>query len=488
MHAPLQKSPLRFATATALSLGLLSACATNPVSGKKEVSLMSESQEISIGKQYDAEVQKEMGIYDDRALQEYVEGIGMKLAKASERPNLPWHFTLVDVPAVNAFALPGGYIYLTRGILAYLDDEAELAGVLGHEIGHVTARHAAQAYTKSTSASIGLVVASIFFPQTRPFGQIAETSLGLLFLKHSRENELQSDALGARYAASTGWDPQGVPDLLSTLGRIRETSDRSGVPNWLETHPQPADRVTKIQQTVAQLGASDRRFAVNRDDFLRRVKGVVFGDNPEEGIVRGNAFLHPVLRFGVEFPQGWEISNGKTQVLAKRPGEDVFMLLQLVNEPQGRNVEEIALGSMQKAGFRRVDGGTTTINGLRAYQGTYQGSMEGLGNVVTRATHIVQDQSVYIFAGIAQPKLFDSVSRDFDTSLRTFRELSRSEAANVKPNRIDLYTVRAGDTWQSIAQRTADGTVKATTLAIMNNSAVTQQPQAGRVIKVVAAG
>src|SRR3954463_4290030 len=182
----------RFALA---ALVLAAACATNPATGERQLSFMSEDKEIALGQENDVEVRKEMGSYDDRALQEYVTGVGMKLAQASERPGLPWHFTVADVPAVNAFALPGGYIYITRGILAYLDDESQLAGVLGHEIGHVTARHAAQAYTRQAEANLGLTIASIFVPSTRPFTDLSASGLGVLFLRNGREAELEADRL-----------------------------------------------------------------------------------------------------------------------------------------------------------------------------------------------------------------------------------------------------------------------------------------------------
>jgi len=463
------------------------ACATNPVTGKREISFMSEAQEIQIGRELDTETQREMGVYTDRALQEYVDEIGQRLARNSHRPNLPWQFTVVDVPAINAFALPGGYIYITRGILAYLDNEAQLAGVLGHEIGHVTARHAAQAYTRATEAGLGLLLGSIFVPAVRPFGDLAQTGLGVLFLKYGRGDELEADRLGAEYAGKTGWEPAAVPEFLTTLGRVGELADSRGVPNWLSTHPEPENRVQEIQATVIQVKTANpaQPWLVNRDVYLSHIDGIIFGDNPREGIVRGNAFLHPDLRFALEFPKEWDVTNGKEQVVAKMPGQEAYVLLHIVEQPQGRTIEEIADRSMRQAGFREMSGGRTTINGVDAYLGTYEGSLSQVGRVTMRAAHIQEGRSVYLVAGFAQPQLYPKVEEALAASVRSFRELSRGEADNIQPNRIALYTARAGDTWQSIAERQSGANVKASTLAIMNNHDVADQPRAGEKLKIV---
>ncbi|HVB37548.1 MAG TPA: M48 family metallopeptidase, partial [Vicinamibacterales bacterium] len=341
---------------------LAAGCATNPATGQRQLSFMSEAQEIQIGQQNDVEVRKEMGVYDDPALQQYVERIGLRLARVSERPELPWHFTVVDVPAVNAFALPGGFIYITRGILPYLDSEAQLAGVLGHEIGHVTARHAAQQYTRSTGAQLGLILGTILVPETRPFADAASTGLGLLFLKYSREDELQADQLGVRYASRAGWDPTGLPEMLTTLGRISAATDDRGVPNWMQTHPQPADRIQKVQGLVLQVEQANpgRRWTIDRAAYLARIDGTIYGDNPKEGIVRGNEFLHPALRFTVRFPEGWAIQNGKQQVVAKAPGADRYVFLQAVDRAGSGDISDLAAQNMRGAGFSQVSGSATT--------------------------------------------------------------------------------------------------------------------------------
>jgi predicted Zn-dependent protease len=478
---------MRPAAAVGVLALTITACATNPATGKREFSLMSEAEEIQLGAQMDVEVRREMGLYEDAELQRYVETIGMRLAKASERPNLPWHFAVVDQPAINAFALPGGYIYLTRGILPFLNSESELAGVLGHEIGHVTARHSAQQYTKATSATIGVTLLSIFVPEARPLQGLTETALGVLFLKYGRDDELEADRLGVQYSATTGWDPAGVAGMLRTLARLDEADgERRGVPNFLSTHPAPADRVEAVQAVVAKTTIRAGTTApADTDSYLKRVDGVVFGDSPREGMVRGNTFVHPALRLSLTFPAGWQISNSSSQVLAKAPERNDFMLLQLVQGASGP-LEEIARGSMGRAGFRSLDGQRERVGGLDAYVGTYQGALQGLGSVVTRAAHIVHNKSVYLIAGLAPPDDFRSVQDDFDRSIRSFRELSAAEAANVHPYRVDLYVVRAGDTWESIAKGVGEGTgISPATLAIMNNYQPGQPPRVGDRIKVI---
>ena len=472
--------------AALLLVSISTACATNPVTGKKEFSLMSEAEELAIGQQADAEIRREMGVYHDQELQRYVSDIGMRLAQQSHRPNLPWTFTVVDSPAINAFAVPGGYVYVTRGILPYLKDESELAGVLGHEIGHVTARHASQQYSRQAGGSIGLMVLSIFVPQTAPFADLSSMGLGVLFLKYGRDDEIESDRLGMEYASAGGWDPSAVPRFLSTLARVDAMSER-GVPNWLSTHPAPASRVTVAEPVLAKYASASAQNR-NEDDFLRAIDGVVVGDSLEQGIVRGQVFVHPMLRVALEFPEGWEVANSAEQVMAREPGSKRFMLLQMVEQPRGRSIEEVAVNAMRQAGYQPLDGARDSLGGLDAYVGVYRGSLSGVGRVTMRAAHIAMGRQVFVFAGFAPEAEYDQVRPQIEASLRTFRELSAQEAAQVRPNRLSLYTVRPGDSWQSIAQRAGKGITNAATLAIMNGFEVADQPQAGNRVKIIIEG
>jgi predicted Zn-dependent protease len=469
------------------------ACATNPVTGKRQMSLLSEAEEAAIGQQQDAEIRREMGVYNDRALEQYVNEIGQELARNSHRPNLPWTFTIVDSPAINAFALPGGYIYLTRGLLAYLDDESELAGVLGHEIGHVTARHAAQAYTRQVQANLGLTILSIFVPSTRPFTDLGASGLGVLFLRNGREAELEADRLGVEYGSGAGYDPAGVPRFLSTLARVNALSDR-GVPNWLSTHPDPGSRVTKAEPVAGKLVSPDAK-RVNRDQYLARIQGLVFGDNPKDGIVRGHEFLHPLLRIGLKFPEGWELTNTPSAVMAQEPGTQHFMVLQEVEQPlrqgttgQGRTIADVAVEAMRRAGFKAVNGTVLDINGNDAHIGVYRGKTKDVGEVVMRAAHVRVGRQLYVIAGFTPQDQFDLIDPDIQASVKTFRQLSPQEAQNIRPNRVDFYTVQKNDSWQSIAARQGKGYVNAATLAIMNDHEVSVQPQQGDRIKIIVEG
>jgi len=462
------------------------ACATNPVTGKRQMSLLSEAEELAIGQQQDAEIRREMGVYDDPALQAYVSEIGQDLARTSHRPQLPWTFTIVDSPAINAFALPGGYIYITRGLLAYLDDEAELAGVLGHEIGHVTARHAAQAYTRQAQANLGLTILSIFVPSTRPFADLGATGLGVLFLKHGRDAELEADRLGVEYGSAAGWDPSGVPRFLSTLARVDALSE-DGVPNWLSTHPNPGARVGKAEPVVGQF-ASASATRRNRDAYLDRIAGLVHGDNPADGIVRGNVFLHPLLRLGLEFPDGWDVINSPEAVMAREPGTEHYMVLQEVEQPRGRSIGDAAVAAMRNAGYHVVDGRIDQINGQSAHVGLYRGTAKGAGKVMMRAAHVSVGRQLYVVAGFAPETEFGAVDRDVLPSIQSFRSLSAAEASRVQPNRVNFHVVRAGESWQSIAVRQGKNIVNAATLAIMNDHEVNTQPQPGDRIKIIVEG
>ncbi len=448
---------------------------------------MSESQEVALGQENDATVRKEMGLYGDTAWQTYVNGVGQRLAHAAHRPSLSWHFAVVDEPAVNAFALPGGFIYVTRGILPFLHDEAELAAVMGHEVGHVDARHAARAYSEQTLAGGGLALLGIFVPETRPATGLASVGLGALFLKNSRDDELQADSLGVGYMSAAGWDPSAMPDLLNTLGRLDEaTGSRRGVPNWTMTHPPAEDRVARVQQAVAA-ARSSAATATNRAEYERHLDGLIFGDSREKGVVRGNEFLHPILRVALRFPVGWDITNSDQQVAARESGSGGGVMVLQMSPSGGARVEDAARAQMQRRGLVEASGAGATINGLPAYVGTYDGTSNG-ARVRVRAAHIQSNGQLYFVAGLAPFDQFAQLEPAFNATIRSFRALSREAADDVQPGHIDFYAVRAGDTWASIAHGPSNDNVKASTLAIMNGQDPATPPAAGQRVRIVAGG
>ena len=449
--------------------------------------LMSEAQELQLGQQADAEIRQTMGVYNDPELQAYVDRVGQRLARTSHRPNLKWKFTIVDEQAVNAFALPGGFIYLTRGILPFLRDEAELAAVLGHEIGHVDARHSAAAYSQQQLAGVGLAVGTILLPEAAPYAGLASQGLQLAFLKNSRQAELEADQLGVTFTATSGWDPRGMPGLLSTLGRLDAASGSSrGVPNWALTHPPAADRVTKVQEAVSAAAATPGARTTNEAELERHLDGLVFGDSREKGLVRGTEFVHPVLRFALTFPEGWEVQNSDEQVTAVGPSENTAIILQLAKKTSG-SVEQTARTSMSNAGFREVEGGRAEIGGQPAYVGTYQGAMNNTA-VGLRAGYVQSGSQIYLIAGIAPAEAFRRVADPANRSIHSFRQLSTQEAERIQPHRVDFYVARAGDSWESIAKGPGGGTIKGSTLAILNGRETTTPPKAGENLRIVVRG
>lgn len=463
------------------------ACVTNPATGQRQFNILSEGDEVALGKQADGQIRQEMGLYQDQGWQEYVNRVGQAMAQKSHRPQLPWSFAVVDQPAINAFALPGGFIYLTRGILPYLRDEAEMANVLGHEIAHVTAKHGATAYSRQQIAGVGLGIGQILAPPDKQgLFQAAEAGLGLLFLKNGRDAELEADRLGVGYAAATGWNPSGMAGMLTTLGRLGEASgSKRGVPNFLSTHPLPEDRVEKVA-AVADAARTSASTRVNAEDFQRRLDGLVFGDSREQGILRGRDFLHPILRFALQFPQGWQVQNGAQQVVAQPEGDQPMAVMMEIIDGGGRNPAQAGRARMQQAEMVERAGESTTINGLPAFVGVYTG---GQGNqaIAARVAFISHAGRLYQVAGVAAEGAFNQADQAFRQVIGSFRGMSAAEADRVQPARIDFYTVRSGDTWASIAERSG-GAVTASALAIMNAASPSSTPRAGSRIRVVIEG
>ena len=424
------------------------------------------------------------GEYENPAVQSYVSSMGLLLARTSERPNLPWKFTVLDTPDVNAFALPGGYIYVTRGLLILADNEAELASVLGHEIGHVTARHAAQRQGRATIAGIGAAAVGILTGS----GELANVAgtLGQGYVQsYSRDQEFQADTLGVRYMARANYDPQASATFLDKLlqdTRLRAAEagdpDAADRVSMTSSHPRTADRVERAIENAGVTAVKNP--LVERDLYLSKIDGIIYGDNPEQGIVRGRTFLHPGLGFAFDVPAGFQVINMPTQVAA-RSKDGIMVFDRAEPTPSGSVVTYLA--NDRELGLEDVE--RIDVNGMEGATGTTRGKV-GNQTVDVRVVAIRSDsKSVYRFLFATPPARTQAMSEPFRETTYSFRRLSKSEAAAIKPLKIVVVTVKSGDTAESLGRRMAVSNSPVERFRVLNGLAKTGQPKPGAKVKIV---
>lgn len=476
MHLQLRSSRHLLAAAA-----LCAGCATNPVTGDTQLALISESQEIQMGAEAAQQVEQSIGLVDDAALQQYVQELGIRLARDSERPNLPWQFRVVDDPTPNAFALPGGYIFLTRGLLGLMRTEAELVSVIGHEIGHVTARHSVTMISRAQIAQLGLGLGSIFVPQIAQFADLAGGTLQLLFLKYGRDAERQADDLGFRYALEKGYDVRDMVNVFEQLQRAGEAAGHSPLPSWLATHPYPEERIQRIQQQLAALEQSLAQSRRGVDAFMARIDGLVYGDNPRAGYFEGGLFLHPELRFRMQFPQGWRTQNLAQSVTAVSQQQDAIAQLTLAqgSEAQAANA---FFGSQ---GLRASNVSRTTINGLTAVTGYFQAQTQD-GVIGGIAAFISLDDRTYQILTYTPSQNMQRYEQLFRSVIGSFDRLTDPRALNAQPNRIDVTRVSRSMTLAQFAQQ-YPSVIDIAELALINqlegaNSTIANGTQMKRVV------
>ncbi|MFA6971187.1 MAG: M48 family metalloprotease [Gallionella sp.] len=465
-----------------LILSLLAGCAQNPVTGSNDFVMMSESQEISIGRQNDEQVKKQYKVYGSKALQDYVNGVGQRIAKQSHRSNLQYHFTVLDTPDINAFALPGGYVYITRGILAYLNSEAELAAVLGHEIGHVTARHGVRQQSAAQAANIGMTIASIFVPQINTAGgsNLANLVGGALLSGYGREHELEADRLGAEYLTRTAYDPQAIITVIGVLKNQelqdtqlakqegREPRRYHGV---FASHP---DNDTRLKQAVgeAEKNVSPHAHFTGRREFLAATEGLVFNDNSDQGIVRYNAFYHGDLGIAVQFPKTWQVHNLPTALVAVSPQGEVQMQMKLDESPDGTPGEYARRLTSYGAQITTIN-----VNGLPAALFELPDTAGGV---------VFHNKQAFIL--LAKGKSNDKLAAHRDEIIRTvrsFHAVTANERQLLKPLTLHVITARPGDTFAGLAQDSPLGESAESYLRLINASFPSGEPQAGQLIKLV---
>ncbi len=459
---------------------LVWACAVNPVTGKRELSLISESQEIRMGQEGAQSVVNTIGLYPDSSLQAYVARLGQSMAVASERPQLPWSFAVVNDATVNAFALPGGQIFLTRGILAHFNSEAELMSVLGHEIGHVTAKHSVSQISKAQIAQLGLGVGMVLTPSLDVLHQIAGSGLQVLFLKFSRDDEAQSDELGFRYMVEAGYDPREATDIFELLGRL---GGGGRLPEWQSTHPDPENRSARSAERAATMTVDPATLRVGRDDYLRHIEGVVFGANPREGYFEDDRFHHPDLRFRMSFPPGWKKQTLAQAVISMNATEDAVLQLRIVPAASPRAAADTFFA---QTGVRQESASSGPVNGLAADTryfrvSTQQGVINGL------VTHVAYDGNTYQLLGYGTRAAFSRERTALNDAIGSFQPERDPAVLGVEPARIDLVRLPRRMTVTEF-QRRYPSSIPVEQVALINGVAVGDTMAKDLLVKRVTGG
>lgn len=463
-----------------LNLTFLS-CAVNPVTGEKELSLISASQEKAIGEQTDLEIRAQYGLVEDQQLVSYIDGIGRAIVPHTHRPDLEYHFAVLDTPVINAFAVPGGYVYVTRGILALISNEAELATVLGHELGHISARHSLKRMSQMILVQTGLAVVSAVDKRLADIAGLASVGLQLLFLKYSRDDEYQADSLGVAYSRRAGWSPVFMIDFFHSLEQLGDLSGGRPLPGFLSTHPLTKDRIEKVKAMITE---EDSKLKINQNAYLQHLQDLVFGDDPRQGFVEKGKFYHPQLRFVFSIPEEWPVQNTASQVrLSSKDGQAALILM------VEKSSEDLPTYASKKIanlrGARLLGEDRLETRNFPSYHAYYlMESSEGEA-IYVRLGLIRYGEYIFSFYGLAQWRNYPSYDEKFKNVIRSFDELRDPVYLNRQPLRMKL--VRAGGKEKINQLLEKEGVPKNLwpQLAIMNKVELEAVPSAGTLIKIV---
>ncbi len=468
---------------TAAAFFLVQSCATNPVTGKRQVSLMSEEQELAMGKEADPQIVAQYGLYQNTELQNFISQKGREMVAVSHRPNIAYEFKIVDSDVLNAFAIPG-YVYFTRGIMAHFNNEAEFAGVLGHEIGHITARHSVSQQSKALLGQVGLIGAMVINPQLAQFGEAASQGLGLLFLKFGRDAERQSDQLGVEYSTKIGYDATEMAGFFQTLERKGQASGAEELPNFLSTHPNPGER----NATVAKLATEWKQkqnltnAVVNRNTYLKRIEGLVYGEDPKQGFLENSVFYHPELKFQFTTPAGWSYQNTPQQVqMAPKDGK-ALMFLTLA---QGSSLQQAASTAIQNYKLQAIESRETTVNGLPAIAVVADQQQQQGGVIRTLSYFIQYGGAVYHIIGVSSQTDFAAYSPYFTNTIQSFRQLTDASKLNRQPERVRIKTLTQDGTLEQALRRYNVPQNRIEEMAILNGMGASERVSKGMMIKVI---
>ena len=480
----------------AISTLTLQSCSRNPVTGKKELIFMSQEQEIALGAQSHPSVVATMGLYDDPKLQNFINEKGKAMGAISHRPDLPYQFHIVDSPVVNAFAVPGGYVYFTRGIMAHFNNAAEFAGVLGHEIGHVTARHSARQQTSQILGQVGLIAGMVLSEQFRQMGDQAMQGLQILMLSYSRAHESESDKIGVGYSGKIGYDARQMAQFFGTLKRLSDKSGQS-IPTFMSTHPDPGDRQTNVNQMAQEYQkANPGNYLVERDSYLRMIDGIVYGNDPKQGFVENWNFYHPELKFQFPVPRDWQYENSPIQFqMAPKDGKSMMML----TVAEGKTLEEAAQNEVKNHNFKVLENKNTTINGIPALamvsqiqpqqqQGaqTTQTQAQDPKTVVQVGTWLLQYNGMILaFHGMAYTPAFNDSYSTFRGVAEGFKNLNDPDKLNRKPDRIRIKNVTRTASFKDTMKSLGMPDSRIEELGVLNQMQPNDPVTQGTLIKVI---
>ncbi len=468
---------------------MIPSCAVNPVTGKRQLMLISENQEIAMGAEYDPQVLATFGEYKDENLYAFMERTGNAMGLISHRPNLKYHFKILDTPVINAFAVPGGYIYFTRGILAQLNNEAELIGVMGHEMGHITARHTASQQSKQQVGQLLLVGGMIASEHFRDMAQVAMQGMQLLFLSFSRENEREADRLGVEYSARIGYDASKMADFFQVLNKMNMASSHGGVPTFLSTHPDPGDRYNSVKNHAGEWKQKLNlpEWKVNEDNYLRMIDGLVYGEDPRQGYVEGNTFYHPEMKFRFSYPAGWKLENSPFQVSIAPPDGKGMMIF---THAPGNSLQEAAQNSLQQLKLTVTENKNTTVNGMPAIATVSnlvsQNQQTGQQQTLRVLSYFINDNGSYFaFHGVSAEPDFPNFVKPFETTMTNFSKLTDPSKINVSPKRVRVMQVSRTATLSEVFRGFGVQQSMMNELALLNNKELTDRIEAGSLIKIV---
>ena len=468
---------------------LFNSCATNPVTGKRQVVLMSEAQEIAMGKEADPQIVAQYGLYEDKALQDFITQKGKQMAAISHRPNLDYEFKIVDSDVINAFAVPGGYVYFTRGIMAHFNNEAEFAGVLGHEIGHIAARHSVEQQRNAILGQLGLIAGIVIAPELAQFAEAASQGLGLLFLKFGRDAERESDKLGVEYSSKIGYNAHEMAGFFNTLERKGAESGAAELPNFLSTHPNPAERHVTVDKLATewqqQLKLTNPQ--VNRNEYLKRIEGLVYGEDPRGGYLENNVFYHPELKFQFPVPANWSYQNSPQRVqLAPKDGK-ALMFLTLA---QGNSLQEAANAALQQYSLQPLESRQVTVNGLPAIavvadQKSQQQQQQQAAAVRTLSYFIQYGGNIYHIIGVSAVNDFNTYSPYFTSTMQNFRQLTEAAKLNKQPERVRIKTVSQNTTLEQALRNYNVNSNRLEEHAVLNGMKLSDRVAQGTMIKII---